>query len=190
MAIGQVLAAAQVNQWDAQTRRGKAAARLRLLDAGDHVEWTDGETTAQWVLPDQASGRPDLPVLASIVRAEYDEHGRATVTRERLYLIDAEDNVLAILITADFSGLVGATPEDIDRLWPRGAFAALEERGVAYSAETFDDVAVMAARYHGSVRPITSTMMSRRSADLQFKFALGLLIVLIAIGLIWWLTQN
>lgn len=42
----------------------------RMVDLGDHVEWTDEKSTRKWRLPDQAGNGVDYPVMTTVVFGE------------------------------------------------------------------------------------------------------------------------
>ena len=137
---GAVLLLPEVNHFDGHTRFGDRAGRSRLDDAGDHVRWTGPGGDQSWTLPDQP-GRPDLPVLTSVVYVDTQQYGPRGPIPARVLLLAGEDGAtLATLGIASSAPLTsGPVGEDMDRVWPRHGFATLEARGVRVTTEFVDD---------------------------------------------------
>jgi hypothetical protein len=156
-----VLLNARVNEYDWQTHRGREMWRLQLTDDGDHVTWHDGKHTHVWRLPDQSA--TGVPVLAKAVLLKWGQYQTSlkqpSATIERLVLVDDQDRVLASVLTTHY-----LTEEDMNRFWPESQFADLTQRGVTYSAETFDDLEQIPQHYRGAVSSVRIALFSRRGA--------------------------
>lgn len=113
-------------------RQFELLARYRLIDRGDHVEWSDGATVKRWRLRDQSAAAESLPILDSVVRLR----SRSAVVPTSRFAI-----VRTVYCAPDgrFLGYATAKPfwsKDLaDRCYPRRVFATLEARGVPFIVE-------------------------------------------------------
>jgi hypothetical protein len=134
------------------------------------VVWHDGETTATWTLPDQAT-RAGVPVLASVAHVQTWWHtGEGPTPESYLLLLDASGVTLARLAIGSWS--MGATyePVDLERIWPEGAFDALLQRGVARITEEFVALEDLERAHPGAVPRARRALGSRRRMRIYWVF--------------------
>jgi hypothetical protein len=176
-----VLLRAHVSEPDALTRRGRAAARMRLADHGHTVVWSLGDTTTTWTLPDQP--RCDgVPVLTTVERAETWRTGaRGVVLPESYLLLVADDGVpLARLARVSTFDPDLYSEKDVARLWPDSAFDPLLARGVVRRTTTYPDLAALQAARPGAVPLSRSVTLTGRQIALLWAAALAVLVVVLA----------
>ena len=154
--------------------QAKLVSKYRLIDRGDHVEWTDGKQTKRWRLRDQGYADPSLPVLHSVARLH---SGSALAPIEQL------DTVRPIYCDPDghFLGYVSAPRMWIKKLseqcYPDEVFAALRDRGVGLADEKFVTVEQV-ERAHPGMSGNSVLSFYRRHA---FLVILAIFLVIIAI---------
>ena len=189
MAKDDVLLAAHVNVYDAQTHRGKVAASYRVIDQGDQVVFFHNDVQSVWRLPDQPPLQPDVPVLSRAVLLSWDQYSKSSTvannSRKSLVLVDDSNRVLFTLISAG-----DITDTDIPRLWPTEAFGLLATRGVPYDEEQLDDADEVARRYPGGASAWKRATTSRAAARRMTIFVTAVGFVVAGLVLFIWLSKG
>jgi hypothetical protein len=195
MAEGDVILQAHINEWDVQTHLGKRMGVLRLTDAGDRVLWHDRDGDQEWRLPDQQPSSPDLPALTKVVLATAYPSSMGTKPEAKmpfrvLFLQAADGSALATLMSASVMDVTYAAEEDLERIWPRSAFASLEARGVAFVEEGYDTFDALNRAHPRAATGIRVGLMSRRFEKWQLIIC-GLVVVIAAVAVIAnWLSSK
>jgi hypothetical protein len=195
MAVGDVLLQARINQWDAQTRLGRQMNVLRLTDSGDRVLWHDRDGDQEWRLPDQQSSSPDLPVLTTVVLATaypsaIGNRPEVKMPFQVLFLQAADGVSLATLMTASVMDVTYAAEEDLERIWPRNAFAALEARGVPFVEEEYDTFDALNRAHPGAATGVRVGLMTRRFEKWELAVFAVVLTVVVGALIANWLSSK
>lgn len=158
-----VLLAARVNEFDVHTTWGSQAAKRRLVEAGDHVEWHDAGHVQVWRLPDQPA--EDLPTLTRVVFARAAAvivDSGLEVSETHVLLVGKDGRTLAPLAVAG-AAHTRMSEAELEKLWPRAAFDQLAARGVLVEDVAARDVGELRRRFPGSVARSRVMMYSRRT---------------------------
>ena len=108
--------------------------KLVLTDHGDHIEWTDGKSTARWRLADQPDAPPEYPELAAVVMARF--HSAVVVNQalDRIIFVDPAGTILAHYSPQRL------VPVELQKIiMPPEIYQALAARGVPVLAEQYDN---------------------------------------------------
>jgi hypothetical protein len=170
-----------VDRFDEHTTWGRRAADQRLLAAEQGATWHDGDRTQAWGLPD--SPVPGRPVQATVLRASTTARNGITPYPEvHLLLVDDASRTLAALGRAGVEH-GGMTRDDLERIWPRDGFAALERRGVLVEDVETRDLDELERRFPGAV--------PRRRMVYASSTAARIVVGLLGLGLVVsWLTSR
>lgn len=169
-----VLLAPAVNRFDALTAWGRRASRQRLTAAEAGVVWDGGDGRTTWGLPD--SPVPGRPTLTRVVYAESASRRDLVLYPElHLLLVDDASRTLVRLGRADVT-YAGTNRDELERLWPRSGFAALEQRGVGVEDVTTADIDELERRFPGAVSGVhlaAASTATSRAVWLLMALSLG-----------------
>jgi len=102
-----------------------------------------------------------------------------------LMLLDSTDRVLSVLGHSD-PQYAAMSEDDLERVWPRSGFAALEARGVAVSNIDVQDIDELARRYPGSVSRSQLLTASSTAWRLLGVLVVGVPLLVLLVG---WLRR-
>jgi hypothetical protein len=146
--------------------------KYRLVDRGDHVEWTDGKKVQRWRLSDQGNADPSLPVLAGVARLHSSSAVVSTVKAVRPIYCDPSGAFLAFACAPRMW-----IRELSEKCYPPAVFGPLTERGVTLADESMATV-MQVEKAHPGMSTNKALSFYRRHALLVIVAAFVVAIVI------------